>query len=66
MVLVGNEGSGLHPAVAQSADDIISVPMRPGVDSLNVAVTVALVVYEAFRQRSALTGAMADHRHATR
>ena len=47
-------------------DDIISVPMRPGVDSLNVAVTVALVVYEAFRQRSALTGAMADHRHATR
>ncbi len=66
MVLVGNEGSGLHPAVAQPADDIISVPMRPGVDSLNVAVTVALVVYEAFRQRSALTGAMADHRHATR
>ena len=66
LVLLGNEGSGLYPAVAQSADDIISVPMRPGVDSLNVAVTAALVVYEAFRQRSALTGAMADHRHATR
>ena len=66
MVLLGNEGSGLHPGVAQFVDDIISVPMRPGVESLNVAVTAALVVYEAFRQRSALTGAMAGPRHATR
>lgn len=66
MVLLGNEGSGLPAAVAQSVDDSISVPMRPGVESLNVAVTAALVVYEAFRQRSALTGALAGPRHATR
>ena len=35
------------------ADCALTVPMRPGVDSLNVAVTAALVLYEARRQRAA-------------
>jgi TrmH family RNA methyltransferase len=51
LVLLGNEGSGLSPALAGEATHRITVPMRPGVDSLNVAVTAALILYEARRQR---------------
>ena len=52
MILLGNEGAGLPPDIAAEADDRLTIPMRPGVNSLNVAVTAALVLYEARRQRS--------------
>jgi TrmH family RNA methyltransferase len=50
-VLVGGEGGGLSPAVVRSCDAQVSIPMRPPVESLNVAVSAALVLYEAYRQR---------------
>jgi TrmH family RNA methyltransferase len=50
-VLVGSEGSGLPDEVASAADVCISIPMATPVESLNTAVTAALVVYEAKRQR---------------
>ena len=50
-VLVGGEGGGLSAAVIALADSSISVPMRPPVESLNVAVASAVLVYEARRQR---------------
>ncbi len=59
LVLIGNEGTGLPPAIVADADDRISIPMRAGANSLNVAVTAALVLYEARRQRgTAGTGVM--------
>jgi TrmH family RNA methyltransferase len=51
LVLLGNEGAGLPSDMLGAADARIAVPMRPGVESLNVAVTAALVLYEARRQR---------------
>jgi RNA methyltransferase, TrmH family len=50
--VLGGEGSGLHPDVVAAADARVSIPMRRPVESLNVAVAAALLVYEAFRQRS--------------
>ena len=50
-VLVGGEGIGLAPHLADQADVRLSIPMVPPVESLNAAVTAALVVYEARRQR---------------
>jgi TrmH family RNA methyltransferase len=50
-VLIGGEGPGLPPAIVAAADERITVPMRPPVESLNAAVTAALVAYEAMRQR---------------
>jgi TrmH family RNA methyltransferase len=50
-LLVGGEGTGLRPALVQSADLRITIPMRPPVESLNVAVAAALALYEAARQR---------------
>jgi TrmH family RNA methyltransferase len=51
LVLLGNEGAGLAGDVMATADVRLMVPMRPGVDSLNVAVSAALILYEARRQR---------------
>ena len=51
LVLLGNEGAGLPAEIAAVADARITIPMRAGVNSLNVAVTAALVLYEARRQR---------------
>ena len=51
-VVVGVEGSGLQPAEAAATDMSIRIPMRPPVDSLNVAVALGVVLYEAVRQRS--------------
>ena len=52
LVLLGSEGLGLPPAVLGAAHDRIAIPMCPGVNSLNVAVSAALMLYEARRQRS--------------
>jgi len=51
LVLLGSEGAGLSGAAIQDADDRITIPMRSGVNSLNVAVTAALILFEARRQR---------------
>ena len=53
VVMIGGEGNGIDPAVADAAEAIISIPMADGVDSLNAAVAAALIAYEARRQRTA-------------
>jgi TrmH family RNA methyltransferase len=50
-LLLGSEGCGLPPEIAGRADRRLSIPMRGPIESLNVAVAAALVLYEAFRQR---------------
>jgi TrmH family RNA methyltransferase len=52
-ILIGGEGPGLAPALVDAADERVSIPMQAPVESLNAAVTAALLVYEARRQRSA-------------
>ncbi|MEZ5320144.1 MAG: RNA methyltransferase [Vicinamibacterales bacterium] len=49
LLLLGHEGAGLPPDVLAAASGRLTIPMRPGVDSLNVAVTASLVLYEATR-----------------
>jgi TrmH family RNA methyltransferase len=50
-ILVGGEGPGLAPALVAEADQRLTIPMAPGVESLNAAVAAALLAYEARRQR---------------
>lgn len=45
-LVVGNEGAGLSPDVAAGADAVVAVPMRGGVDSLNVAVAAGILLYQ--------------------
>jgi TrmH family RNA methyltransferase len=51
-VMVGGEGAGLAPELVDAAAGQISIPMYGRVESLNVAVAAALLVYEARRQRA--------------
>jgi tRNA (cytidine/uridine-2'-O-)-methyltransferase len=51
-LLFGSESSGLPAAILETivSGQTLSIPMLPGNRSLNLANTVALVVYEAWRQ----------------
>lgn len=51
-ILMGGEGGGLPTDVVEDADELITIPMASSVESLNVAIAAALIVYEASRQRS--------------
>ena len=55
LILMGNEGSGLTPALTALANTAVKIPLEPGVESLNVAIAAALILYEAKRQRSVIT-----------
>jgi tRNA (cytidine/uridine-2'-O-)-methyltransferase len=50
VLLFGRESAGVPEAVHQSADARLVIPMRPGLRSLNVAVTAAMAAGEALRQ----------------
>lgn len=50
--LLGNEGAGLSDAALALADARVHVPMRDGVNSLNVSVTASLLLYERRRRGS--------------
>lgn len=52
-IVFGSEGLGLSPAVLSACNQAAAIPMRPGVDSLNVASAAAVFLYEANRQREA-------------
>jgi len=56
LFLAGAEGSGLPPDLVARADVRVTIPMRAGVDSINVAVSAAILLFEARRQRSADAG----------
>jgi RNA methyltransferase, TrmH family len=51
LILLGNEGAGLSPELAAMADVTVNIPLSAGVESLNVAIASALLLYEAQRQR---------------
>jgi len=44
-VMFGSEGEGLSPRALKSADLVVRIPMRGGVDSLNVAAASAVVMW---------------------
>lgn len=50
-VLIGNEGNGLTDELSNEADIRIKIPMEGKLESLNAAVSTAVVLYESMRQR---------------
>ena len=49
-LMLGRESAGCPESVHAKADARITIPMRPGLRSLNVAVTAAIALGEALRQ----------------
>jgi len=50
LLVMGNEKEGVSPEVIAEATDVIVIPMQGMVQSLNVSVATALILYEAQRQ----------------
>jgi 23S rRNA (guanosine2251-2'-O)-methyltransferase len=44
-LVLGNEGRGVRQEIRDEADGLLSVPMLGGVDSLNVAVAGAILLF---------------------
>ncbi|WP_287899232.1 RNA methyltransferase [Arthrobacter sp.] len=45
-LILGTEGAGVTPEALEAADVAVEIPMRPGVDSLNVAAASAVAFWE--------------------
>lgn len=56
LILLGNEGNGLSQELIEIADESVSIPQSDRVESLNVAICAALLLYEAKRQRAVSQG----------
>ena len=51
ILVLGSEGSGLRPRVAETCDELVSIPVAGSVGSLNASVAAAVILFEARRQR---------------
>lgn len=50
-VVLGSEGKGLRRLVRENCDEVVSIPLRGRITSLNVASCAAIILYEIVKQR---------------
>jgi TrmH family RNA methyltransferase len=50
ILLMGSEQKGLDPQLAERCDELITIPMRGTVDSLNLANATSIILYEVYNQ----------------
>jgi 23S rRNA (guanosine2251-2'-O)-methyltransferase len=52
ILVLGSEGSGLRTRVAETCDELVSIPVAGRIGSLNASVAAAVILFEARRQRA--------------
>lgn len=52
VLVLGGEGSGLRPRVRAACDELVSIPLRGTIASLNVSAAAAVLIYEVLRRPS--------------
>ncbi len=53
-LVLGNEGRGTSALLKEEAAGMISIPMNPNSESLNVAISGGIILFESLRQRKKL------------
>jgi TrmH family RNA methyltransferase len=56
MIVVGNEGAGVPADILSMADELVTIPHSPRVESLNAGIAASILLYEAARQRGSKIG----------
>ncbi|HYM56662.1 MAG TPA: 23S rRNA (guanosine(2251)-2'-O)-methyltransferase RlmB [Solirubrobacteraceae bacterium] len=51
VLVLGAEGRGLRPRVRDACDDLVALPLRGRIESLNVSAAAAVLLYEILQQR---------------
>lgn len=63
MLVLGSEAHGLERSFLESADEVVTIPMKNRVESLNLAVSAGIILFEAVRQQSLTTPTVQDRLH---
>ncbi|MFH1361349.1 MAG: 23S rRNA (guanosine(2251)-2'-O)-methyltransferase RlmB [bacterium] len=50
-LVIGSEGAGLSRLVKERCDEIVSIPMKGKINSLNASVAAGIILFEVIRQR---------------
>ncbi len=50
-IVIGNEGKGIGTLTAKKCDEIISLPMKGKINSLNASVAAGILMYEVIKSR---------------
>jgi len=45
VLVIGNEGKGISQIISQSCDEIVSIPMKGNINSLNASVSAGILIY---------------------
>lgn len=48
VLVIGSEGTGIREKTAENCDQIISIPQKGGVESLNASVAAGIIMYDMF------------------
>ena len=46
VLIIGNEGKGVSPIVRKNSDEVICIPMKGEVNSLNASVAAGILIYK--------------------
>ncbi len=52
ILVIGSEGTGMHPNVGKVCDYKVKIPLKGKIESLNASVSAGIMLYEILRQRS--------------
>lgn len=64
VLVVGEEGGGVGRLIGESSDFVVTIPMFGVVDSLNVAQSAAVMLYEIQRQRATISAERPEGAHS--
>lgn len=50
-IVIGNEGKGIQPNIKDYCQKIITIPLNSNIESLNAAISCAIILFESYRQK---------------